>query len=73
MVAGAVATTGATQSFQHLLDPNRKWYNNWRYVYPSIHTSYPVGLTRLITSLPQVDCPQWMDHALLDFIFDKRL
>ena len=32
MGAGAVATAGDAGGFKHLLDPNRKWYNNWRYV-----------------------------------------
>jgi len=32
MGAGAVATTGQTLAYGHLLDPNRKWYNNRRFV-----------------------------------------
>jgi hypothetical protein len=31
MGGGAVATTGAHAAYGHLLDPNRKWYNNRRY------------------------------------------
>ncbi|KAG6839926.1 hypothetical protein C0991_010315 [Blastosporella zonata] len=32
MGAGAVATTGATAAYGHLIDPNRKWYNNRRLI-----------------------------------------
>ncbi|PCH35297.1 hexose transporter [Wolfiporia cocos MD-104 SS10] len=33
MAAGAVATTGGNANIAHLLDPNRKWYNNRRLIY----------------------------------------
>ncbi|KAF8966553.1 hexose transporter [Flammula alnicola] len=33
MGAGPVATTGTTAAYVHLLDPNRKWYNNRRIIY----------------------------------------
>ncbi|KAJ3491276.1 hypothetical protein NLJ89_g11353 [Agrocybe chaxingu] len=33
MGAGAVANSGATTAYGHLLDPNRKWYNNRRIIY----------------------------------------
>ncbi|TFK67867.1 hexose transporter [Pluteus cervinus] len=32
MGGGAVATTGANAAYGHLLDPNRKWYNNRRLI-----------------------------------------
>jgi len=32
MVAGAVGTSGTTLAYGHLLDPNRKWYNNRRLI-----------------------------------------
>ncbi|KAH8108793.1 hexose transporter [Phellopilus nigrolimitatus] len=32
MGAGAVAVDGSTAGYAHLLDPNRKWYNNWRII-----------------------------------------
>lgn len=32
MGAGAVATGGASAAYDQLIDPNRKWYNNSRYV-----------------------------------------
>jgi hypothetical protein len=32
MGAGAVATTSDVAAYVHLLNPNRKWYNNKRYV-----------------------------------------
>ncbi|THH12056.1 hypothetical protein EW145_g218 [Phellinidium pouzarii] len=30
MAAGAVAVVGETAGYAHLVDPTRKWYNNWR-------------------------------------------
>ncbi|KAI0918594.1 hypothetical protein AcV5_002542 [Taiwanofungus camphoratus] len=33
MAGGAVAVTGANANFAHLIDPNRKWYNNKRLIY----------------------------------------
>ncbi|KAF9051363.1 hexose transporter [Panaeolus papilionaceus] len=33
MAGGAVVSTGATLAYSHLLDPNRKWYNNRRIIY----------------------------------------
>ena len=32
MAPGAVVASGSTEGFMHLLDPNRKWYNNKRCV-----------------------------------------
>ncbi|KAI0942190.1 hypothetical protein AcW1_009507 [Taiwanofungus camphoratus] len=32
MAAGAVASTGANAHIAHLIDPDRKWYNNWRLI-----------------------------------------
>lgn len=34
MAVGAAATAGPAEGFMHLVDPNRKWYNNKRYVAP---------------------------------------
>jgi len=33
MAAGAVAAAGADAKFVHLVDPNRKWYNNKRLIF----------------------------------------
>ncbi|KDR80298.1 hypothetical protein GALMADRAFT_62198 [Galerina marginata CBS 339.88] len=33
MGAGAVATSGTAAAYGHLVDPNRKWYNNRRIIY----------------------------------------
>lgn len=33
MGAGAVAASGDKAGYAHLLDPNRKWYNNKRCVF----------------------------------------
>lgn len=33
MAGGAVATTGSDAHYAHLVDPNRKWYNNKRLIY----------------------------------------
>jgi hypothetical protein len=30
MGVGAVGVTDERIGYAHLLDPNRKWYNNWR-------------------------------------------
>ncbi|KAH8113751.1 hexose transporter [Phellopilus nigrolimitatus] len=32
MGAGAIAMSGDAAGYTHLLDPNRKWYNNWRLI-----------------------------------------
>ncbi|KAJ7185220.1 hexose transporter [Mycena filopes] len=32
MAGGPAATTGATNAYTHLMDPNRKWYNNRRLI-----------------------------------------
>lgn len=32
MGGGVVANSGANAAYGHLIDPNRKWYNNRRYV-----------------------------------------
>jgi hypothetical protein len=34
MGAGAVVTSSGAGGYHHLLNPNRKWYNNKRYVWP---------------------------------------
>ncbi|KAF9530275.1 hexose transporter [Crepidotus variabilis] len=33
MAGGAIASNGASMAYAHLLDPNRKWYNNKRLIY----------------------------------------
>jgi hypothetical protein len=33
MGAGPVATERTTLAYSHLVDPNRKWYNNRRYAF----------------------------------------
>ncbi|KZT07121.1 hexose transporter [Laetiporus sulphureus 93-53] len=33
MAGGAIATTRGNGNFEHLLDPNRKWYNNRRLIF----------------------------------------
>ncbi len=53
MAPSAAATAGHTEGFKHLVDPNRKWYNNKRCV--PTHRHYPahcgslLHLHRLIT------------------------
>ncbi|KIY62646.1 general substrate transporter [Cylindrobasidium torrendii FP15055 ss-10] len=32
MAGGAIATVGGQEGFKHLIDPNRKWYNNRRLI-----------------------------------------
>ncbi|KAL5522688.1 hypothetical protein ACEPAG_8706 [Sanghuangporus baumii] len=32
MGAGLVALGPVTRAYDHLLDPNRKWHNNWRLI-----------------------------------------
>ena len=52
MGAGAVATTGVSAAYGHLIDPNRKWYNNKRYAAAFLYTLQM--LTLLQNHLPQL-------------------
>ncbi|TFK38070.1 hexose transporter [Crucibulum laeve] len=67
MGAGAVASSGTTLAYGHLLDPNRKWYNNRRIIYlnawivllliTSSTNGYDGSMMNGLQSLPQ-----WKDY-----------
>ncbi len=75
MGAGAVATTGVNAAYGHLIDPNRKWYNNKRYAVAFLSTSLRLlnTLAELSTSTSGFCFCTWRLSKLLAYFSDKLL
>ena len=59
MAVGPAATSVSAEGFQHLVDPNRKWYNNRRSV-PGFLSTRPASLTPSFLQThhpPRMACP----------------
>ncbi|THH09760.1 hypothetical protein EW145_g1772 [Phellinidium pouzarii] len=82
MAAGAVAVVGETAGYAHLVDPTRKWYNNWRIfslngwivllLITSSNFGYDGSMMNGLQSLPQwessFNTPQGSSLGLLNAI-----
>ena len=66
MGAGAV-TAGGNEGWAHLLDPNRKWYNNRRYVSIGYVVAHKLSFS---SARSQNHCSEWLDLAAVSSLSD---